>query len=169
MQAKYFFNDTFEIDGFTFDDSEVAWPTDVEGFENVPQYPSGSNISWLYERYPMIGETEGVKNAHFVSWIRAEALDYVRKPYGTLHQKLEKGQQLTIRINASFPTDTLDASKEFVITSYNSMGERYDLFGVFLLVCGSVCVAGALGVLLTKWLCPRSPGEKRQSWCHKNG
>lgn len=167
LQAKYMFNDTFELEGIMFDTSDIAWPTDVDWFENPPDHLSRPNTSWLHDRYPgIVEEEEGVRNPHFVTWMRPEATSYAQKLYGRLDQALEKGQSLSLSINANFIATSLGARKELVLTTYNSLGGRNDALGIFLLVWGGICLVSAFAGIAVVCVCPRATGKGRS--CTRN-
>jgi len=167
LMATSVFNDTFEIvahngeSGVTIDQTGIAWKSDVDRFENPEGYgEAGKEKSWIVDRYP--GFPQGAKNEHFVAWMRPEAYPSVRKPYGWLREKsLRKGDTLTLRINASFPTESLEASKELVLTTVTAFGGRNDAFGIFLIAVGLICFMLGVTTLGIGLICPRRPGERR--------
>lgn len=166
LPATSFFNDTVEVLGLgtRLDETGIAWKSDVDRFANPSDYPSRPDTSWLYERYPsIVSESEGVKNEHFVTWMRPSAMSYVQKRYGSLSTSLSSGEIVSIRINASFPVRDLEARKEIVFTTYTNLGGRDDAFGMFLVISGALCLIMSATVMLVQNLCPREPGEPRRS------
>merc|ERR1712232_1134435 len=84
LEATSLFNDTFAFDGkLDFSDQGIAWQSDLDKFANPSDYKTRPSTSWLYQRYPdVVKEEEGVKNEHFVTWMRPAALPQLYKPYG---------------------------------------------------------------------------------------
>jgi len=160
LRAFGLFNDTFEVLERDFDTSGVAWKSDISWYTNPSNYKE-ANISWLYRRNPSIPglEEEGVKNEAFAVWARPSAMPTVRKHYGYLHSPLKAGELVTVRINASFPVESLGASKELVLTTLTGLGGRDDSLGLFLLSASAVCIFCGLMVVLGAVLCPRDLGS----------
>jgi hypothetical protein len=162
LQATSVFNDTFEFFDSDLDETEIAWASDVKRFRNPDDYPSRADTSWLSTRYPLLVSTEeGVDNEHFVTWMRPSALATVEKRYGYLHNSLKAGNNISVRINATFPVQSLDARKELILTTFTGMGCRDTSFGIFLLVSGILCLALCASIVLVQLVCPREPGELR--------
>jgi hypothetical protein len=56
-------------------------------------YPDDINIQYLYESYPeVVSPIEGVKNEHFIVWMRTAGLPKFRKLYGIIEKDIEKGE-----------------------------------------------------------------------------
>merc|ERR1719277_2591909 len=104
----------------------MNWPSDYDRFANPEDYPGRANTSWLYERYPTItDEQRGVKSRRFVDWMFPSFFGHVRNTYGFVDEPLRKGQQLTVRVNASFPVEELGAEKRVIVTTRNGLGGRH--------------------------------------------
>merc|ERR1719424_308103 len=142
IQAKAFFNDTFKIEGIPLSETNIAWPSDVERFQNPKGYPEPQNASWLYERFGTISEAAGVTDEHFVRWVRPDAYAEVRKPYAHINQKLSKGQNITVLIDNRFPVSQLKnkVRKELVLTTLSAFGARDETLARFLLATGCGCM-----------------------------
>jgi len=160
LQATSVFNDTFEVMGMDIDTSSL---NDYSSqFKNPSDYPDRANTSWLYERYPTVTSKEdGVRNPHFAVWMRPSALARLSKPYGTINSRLNKGQDITIRINASFPVESLDADKRIALASKSVLGGSNVLLYRFCFYSGMLCYVLAVCVIAIRYFCPRLPGQKR--------
>merc|ERR1711920_167113 len=157
MKATSLFNDTFQVTGFTIDSSTVGWESDARRYNNLPDYPTRPNTSWLFNRYPeTVPEAEGVKNRHFVSWMRPAALPRVWKNYGYLHETLEAGSNLDIEIASNFPVGAWGGYKQLVMTEIDQLGGRHNSFGHVLLGSGVICTILAVIVnVLHMEMCAR--------------
>jgi len=164
VRATSFFNDTFEIAGIPIDQKNIAWKTDVDRFANPSDYPARTATSWLHERYPtIVAESEGVRNEHFVNWMRPEALPRVTKTYGNIRTKLTAGQIITLHINASFPVSGLEATKELVLTTYNALGGKNAAFVTFLWAASGTIGGLSVFFLSIQAIRPRPLGDPRFS------
>jgi hypothetical protein len=57
-------------------------------------YPNDIKTQYLYESYPsIINPIEGLKNEHFINWMRTAALPDFRKLYGRIDSKVSKGDR----------------------------------------------------------------------------
>eukprot|EP00425_Heterocapsa_triquetra_P006133 CAMPEP_0195158070 /NCGR_PEP_ID=MMETSP0448-20130528/185471_1 /TAXON_ID=66468 /ORGANISM="Heterocapsa triquestra, Strain CCMP 448" /LENGTH=1722 /DNA_ID=CAMNT_0040196865 /DNA_START=87 /DNA_END=5253 /DNA_ORIENTATION=+ len=122
MKAVSVFNDTFNIAGVRIDDSLAAWDSDVERFANPDDY-GYPGTSWLSDRYSQMiaaeGKNKGVKDRHFVEWMRPAALWRVWNQYGKLEEEVKQGQKLHIEIENNFPvgSDWVLGYKHLVLTT----------------------------------------------------
>lgn len=166
LQATSLFTDSISIDGYNIDWSDIAWSSDKRRFANPSDYPNAPDTSYLYERYPtVVTETEGIQNEHFMVWMRPAGLPEVVNSYGTLiGPTLKKGQNLTIRINSSYPLDTWDSTRKWTLTTEGSLGGTNFRFGVFLLCAASLSFLSAFCVCCIRITCPRQTGKARV-WC----
>jgi len=134
------FNDTFEIIGEKGTLADIAWATDMDRFSC----------------------DDGDKCTHDVLWERPGAMASIQKPFMKLDStSFSKGQKIEVKINSHFPTASLGARKELVLTTLTTLGGRSNTFGTFLIFAGVLCLVGDLFVLLVRTLCPRKPGRTR--------
>jgi len=161
MKAFSFFNDTFEVHGHTglveIDASSAGWDSDLDRYDNPPDYGKRSGTTWLYDRYPRIKHIaeEGVNNRQFVEWMRPGALWRVWHKYGTLapqdgKQTLKKGDKLTITIHNYYPTPP-NGYKHLALTTLSRFGGRGNFFSSFLYAASVLCLfLGIAAYLLRK-------------------
>merc|ERR1712151_216838 len=98
--------------------SENAWASDVERYNNPADYNVRLDTTWLWQLYPDVVSKElGVKSQAFATWMRPAALRRVQNPYGTINSKIEKGQTLRFKIRSNYPTESMDVSKQVVLTT----------------------------------------------------
>jgi len=180
IQAKAFFNDSFKIEEVPWDETGIAWPSDVERFKNPPSYPEPLNTDWLYKRFPTIinqtGDQAGVKNEHFVTWVRPAAYAEVRNPYAKINQPLLKGQNLTIVIDNHYPVSQLSSKvrKELVLTTLTPFGGRDEKFAWFLIVTGVLCMLASVSIcvvegVVTKLPCCQTDDDDADSYYESEG
>ena len=108
--------DTFEIQGIPIDTESSHMPV-WRKFYNPPNYLERSNVTWLYERYPMVtSRALGVQSKRFIAWMLPNFLNRAGKPYGVVSQPLQKGQLITLHITSTFPVKGLGAQKSLLLT-----------------------------------------------------
>jgi len=164
LLATTVFNDTFELLGLplTTQDSLESMKSDYTRFANPRNWSSWRDMSWLWERYPMVTTPElGVESRHFVSWMLPEFFSHVNNLYGAVGTPLRKGETLTLRINASFPVESLGARKQVLVMTKGLLGGRNYPFAVVLMANGGFCFFMAIVISAIHWLCPREPGRGR--------
>eukprot|EP00444_Apocalathium_aciculiferum_P007991 CAMPEP_0183404262 /NCGR_PEP_ID=MMETSP0370-20130417/15061_1 /TAXON_ID=268820 /ORGANISM="Peridinium aciculiferum, Strain PAER-2" /LENGTH=458 /DNA_ID=CAMNT_0025586093 /DNA_START=312 /DNA_END=1688 /DNA_ORIENTATION=- len=156
MKTISFFNDTFEVVGRSIDVKNTAWDSDVERYNNPPDYGSPGK-EWLYQMFPgVIDQTLGVKDEAFVSWMRPSAVPRVWNRYGYMEDSYEPGENLTLVIHSRWPLHNIsDGFKELVITEYGIFGGRHDLFGYVVTIAGIVSFLLAGAAVAMEWFCPR--------------
>ncbi|CAE7514855.1 unnamed protein product, partial [Symbiodinium pilosum] len=114
--ATSVFNDTFELEGIPIDTESSHMPVWRE-FHNPADYPERPNVSWLYQRYPMVTSEElGVQSKRFIAWMLPNFLGRAGKPYGVISQPLKRGQLLTLHISSTFPVAGMGAHKTLLLT-----------------------------------------------------
>jgi len=153
MKATSLFNDVFTISAGISTEG-IAWASDKERYNNPPDYPGRPGTSWLNDRYPhIVPVEEGVKNDHFIAWMRPSALNYAWKQYGWLDKDLEEGEELSISIENNFPVSAFNGSKQLVITEVGPLGGRGDKLGLFLILCGVGCyLLGGIALAVEKYV-----------------
>jgi hypothetical protein len=167
MKALSTFNDTYSIslvDGgapLTIDQSNIAWASDVERYNNPADYNSRPNTAWLWQRLPpdVVSKEQGVKSQPFAAWMRPAALPYVQNRYGTINQLIEKGQKLRFTIRSNYPTESMEVSKQVVLTTRGPLGGRSHGMGYFLLCSGAILVVLACLVKPLEMLMHNADGD----------
>ena len=169
LRATSLFNDTFEVlhpgtlEPLPLDQSSLAWQSDLRRFANPAGYPADPSFSWLPDRYPsVVPAAEGVRSELFASWMRPSAMPRVAKPYGRFRANAVGLEgNITIRINASFPVEGIDASKQLLLSTHTAFGGASDDLSIFLMGAGGLCLAASLVVVSIQLCCAREPGEPR--------
>jgi len=172
LRATSVFNDTFEVfaqpgtEVLPSDRSGIAWKSDVTRYRNPDGYPDVPNVSWLFMRYPAstIPKEEGARSEAFAVWMRPKAMPLVLNPYGRVEEGLFAGQNITIRINASFPVRSVGAKKYLVLRTASYLGSASDEFTAFYFLTGSICWACSGVVLVIRACCARDRGQPRRSF-----
>jgi len=157
-KAATLFNDTLEFlptDGklIKINKKRVAWQSDVNRYKNPKDYPERQNTTWLYELFPdVVRKEEGVKSEAFAAWMRPSALGRVWNHYGWVEEKLNKGDNISFKIESSFNAP-VESSKMFVITERNIFGGRHIEFGMVLMSVGFGCTVLAFIVCMAESFC----------------
>lgn len=108
--ARSFFNDTFSIDGFTIDESDIAWDSDVEHKFGRP--PNSENIQWID---PL--------NEHFIVWMRTAGMPNFRKLWGRIRTDIPKGNYNLV-IKNNYDVTAFDGEKTFLLSTTNAFGGK---------------------------------------------
>eukprot|EP00931_Biecheleriopsis_adriatica_P049981 TRINITY_DN28922_c0_g1_i1.p1 TRINITY_DN28922_c0_g1~~TRINITY_DN28922_c0_g1_i1.p1 ORF type:complete len:1537 (-),score=281.76 TRINITY_DN28922_c0_g1_i1:177-4787(-) len=169
LVATSVFNDTFEIFQAPID-TESPDMTIYREFHNPPDYLQRPGVSWLYERYPTVTtKSLGVRSKRFIAWMIPNFFGRAAKPYGVISKRLQKGQVVTLRINASFPVQSLGARKMLLLTTSNLLGARNYFLANILLTSGCLSLGIAAVVLAIRLCCARKLGKPRQHLAYLNG
>lgn len=132
------FTDSFDIAGMKGSIDDIAWESDMDRFEC----------------------SKGSACTNDVVWTRPSAMPLVQKPVMTLSGKtLKKGQNYTITINATTDSSKYGARKELVLTTLSGLGGRDDSLGLFLIICGAICLLCSGMVLAMHAFNPRKIKE----------
>ncbi|GAB5367271.1 hypothetical protein AAMO2058_001215800 [Amorphochlora amoebiformis] len=165
LQAHSVFNDTFKLlnPELTMSETEISWKVDRERrYSNPISYPEmcGDETSCLYQWYPDVLDPDlGVKDEHFMVWLRISALSTFMKRYGRIDSDLKKGDTLNFEITARFVVETFEGGKALIVSSDAWIGGRNDFLGVAYLAVGCVVLLTVLVMLLKESACPRKIGN----------
>ncbi|CAM9972080.1 unnamed protein product [Pylaiella littoralis] len=146
--------------GYT--DSDGGTTFEGCGLENSTAYyyPNEDTTQYLYETFPnVISPLVGVKDEHFIVWMRTSGLSTFRKLYGRIEAGLEAGDTLTFSVNNNFIVDYYDGTKSIVVSNTNSLGSRNMYWGQSLLTIGVVVFVLALLIAVKQSLRPRNMGD----------
>mmetsp|Transcript_100683 Transcript_100683/g.280417 ORF Transcript_100683/g.280417 Transcript_100683/m.280417 type:complete len:1445 (-) Transcript_100683:44-4378(-) len=151
MKATSVFNDTFEVEEYNFNKKGIAWPEDIERYNDPPSV-NKTGVSSLRDRYPQLVEEDknSMKNEQFLVWMRPSALWRVWNPYARLENTtIMAGTTLTFNITSNYPVVD-NGYKQLVLTSVGPLGGRHNLFGILLMCSGVLCWFLALCVCICR-------------------
>ncbi|DAZ96078.1 TPA: hypothetical protein N0F65_005856 [Lagenidium giganteum] len=164
------------------DQSDIAWKSDVGTKFNNPDAPNDPSTTYLWQnpkyRYiipgpdladPVPNKTAwttkptsfGVKNEHFIVWMRTAGLPSFRKLYGRINQDLKAGSKLEFLVSSNFLVNTFDGKKSLVISTTSWFGGRNPFLGIAYIVVGSLCMVLAILFFAKHKLSPRKLGDTR--------
>jgi hypothetical protein len=170
--ANSFFNDTFKVTtGQVMKEDNIAWASDRDKkFINPDAATIANNKTYkfLWETYAGIipppsadGSTGGVKDEHFMVWMRTAGLPTFRKLYGRFDTNLKKGENVTFSINTRFPVTAFGGKKALVISTASWMGGWNPFLGIAYVVVGGACLALAAVFFVKHMVSPRALGDTR--------
>ncbi|CAN0473876.1 unnamed protein product, partial [Hapterophycus canaliculatus] len=81
---------------------------------------------------------EGVKNEHFIVWMRTSGASTFRKLYGRIDAGLAAGDTLSFQVNNNFIVDYYDGTKSIVVSNTNDLGGRNLYWGQSLPAVGGI-------------------------------
>jgi len=168
LQAHSLFNDSYALDSTLafISDTGIAWDTDLRTkFHNPPEFPelcdNGTTIC-LSSEYPTVfaAGNDGVRNEHFVVWMRLAALPTFRKLYGRIDTDIPGGVNLTINVTSHFPVDSFGGSKALILSTASWTGGRNLFLGTAFIVSGAVFLGLGLLIISKEYFFPRQLGRE---------
>ena len=124
-------------------------------------YPDDDKTQYLHESYPqVISPIDGVRDEHFIVWMRVAALPTFRKLYGWINQPIAEGTVLTFQITNNWEVGTFEGRKSFVISNTNMFGGKNQWIGVYFYAVGFFCIGAAVFFALKQLIRPRRLADK---------
>lgn len=150
--------------GYTDSDGDVTFSgCDLHvdnGTSYAFYYPEEDTYQYLYETFPeVISPLLGVKDEHFIVWMRTAGLSKFRKLYGRIDDGLENGDTLNFTITSNFIVDYFDGTKSIVVSTTSSLGGRNTYWGQSFLTVGIILLVWALLIGVKHKLRPRPMGD----------
>ena len=123
--------------------------------------PTKKCKKYLYQSYPKITplQVQGVKNEHFVVWMRTAGLPKFRKLYGKITTDIAADTVLTFDIDAHFPVKTFGGAKSLVISTTSWFGGKNPFLGTAYITVGAVCLVLAAAFFVKHRMNPRVLGD----------
>mmetsp|Transcript_23207 Transcript_23207/g.69513 ORF Transcript_23207/g.69513 Transcript_23207/m.69513 type:complete len:380 (-) Transcript_23207:31-1170(-) len=126
--------------GGDFDDHHCA-----PGQDAVYFYRSSDEYQFLYQTFPdIVSPILGVKNEHFVVWMRAAGLPDFRKLYGRITSTLDSGDILTFNVTNNFNVKSFDGRKYLVVSLASPLGGNATALWQAFTYLGAACCGLAL-------------------------
>ena len=126
-------------------------------------YPNDDNIQYLYESFPnVVNPIEGVKNEHFINWMRTAGLPFFRKLYGKIDSDFAVGDTLSFQIDVNFEVQSFGGSKALVLTTLSDLGAKNSALGYSFIILGSINLVIGVIFALKRAIRPRPLGDIRQ-------
>jgi len=130
-------------------------------------YPDDDKIKYLYETYSMVvNPIDGVKNEHFIVWMRTAGLPEFRKLYGTIDSSLSAGDILEFNITNNFEVTSFSGKKWLVLSTTEWFGGKNPFLGYSYIVIGSICL-GLGAIFLFKLIVFPKKNEEPASFDHE--
>jgi|TARA_B110000208_G_C11438307_1_gene309837 hypothetical protein len=160
-------------------ETDIAWHSDKEkkfvNADGASSAPSGwaptvgatiepTGTLYLKNMYPMLEMDaahggEGVKNEHFIVWMRTAALPNFRKLYGRIDAGIEKGINLDFTVVSRFPVDSFKGTKTIVLSTTSWLGGKNPFLGYAYFGVGGLCIVLAILFFIKNVFCPRKLGD----------
>lgn len=126
-------------------------------------YPDDDSVQYLYESFSsIVSPIDGVKNEHFIVWMRTAGLPNFRKLYGKLPYDFKAGESVTFSINLNFEVSSFGGTKALVLTTLAEFGAKNYAIGITYFVTGSVSLFIGILFALKRTIKPRPLGDIRQ-------
>eukprot|EP00904_Undaria_pinnatifida_P002098 jgi/Undpi1/1188/HiC_scaffold_10.g04650.m1 len=135
--------------GLTDSDGDTVFSgcgTIVEDGETYAYYyPDEDTTQYLYETFPeVISPLVGVKDEHFIVWMRTSGLSRFRKLYGRIDAGLQQGDQLNFNVTANFIVDYFNGTKSIVISNTGDLGGQMSYWAESMTTVGIIVLCLAL-------------------------
>ncbi|KAJ8614591.1 hypothetical protein CTAYLR_004972 [Chrysophaeum taylorii] len=115
---------------------------------------------FLYETFPeVVSPIVGVKNEHFIVWMRLAGLSTFRKLYGRLTSSVSKNEDVTFTITNNFNVDANSGKKFIVISTASTLGLNPKAIWLTCLGFGASSIFFALLLATKLRLAPRKLGD----------
>lgn len=183
--STYGQNDTFNGDTLynLMDQTGIAWQSDIDSkFKNIDESDRTDSDLYLWQnpnyRYnvPMYtgqpaimnkttwtsaASAYGVKDEHFIVWMRTAGLPNFRKLYGKIDTDLSAGTKLQFLVSSNFLVSTFDGKKYLVLSTTSWFGGKNPFLGIAYIVVGALCMFLAILFFAKHKLSPRKLGDTR--------
>jgi hypothetical protein len=126
-------------------------------------YPDDENVQYLHETFPnIVSPIEGVKNEHFINWMRTAGLPHFRKLYGRINADIAPGDTYVFHITTNFEVASISGSKSIVITTLADYGGQNYALGKSAIIIGTVSLFVGFLFAFKRIFNPRPLGDIRQ-------
>ena len=123
-------------------------------------YPDEENQQYLYESFPeVVSPLQGVKNEHFIVWMKVSALPKFRKLYGVIKSSIRPQSNLTFTIQSNFEVGDFDGKKFVVVSTTSWFGGEQAFLGRALVGFGSLFTLIGIFAAVKEAACPRKRGD----------
>ena len=141
--------------GGDFDDSKCD-----AGDDAVYYYRDHDEYQFLYQTFPeIVSPLVGVKNEHFVVWMRLAGLNDFRKLYGRVTETLKKGDVLEFEVANNFNVRSFNGQKHIVVSTVSPLGGNLAALWMAFTYFGVICCCFALAFLVKLHFAPRKLGD----------
>ena len=125
-------------------------------------YPDDDSVQYLHESFPnIVSPIEGVKNEHFINWMRTAGLPHFRKLYGRINSDVSSGDTFVFDITTNFEVVSISGSKALVLTTLADYGGQNYALGKSSIIIGAASLFVGLIFALKRILNPRPLGDIR--------
>ena len=125
-------------------------------------YPDNDSVQYLYESYPeIVSPIEGVKNEHFINWMRTAGLPQFRKLYGKINSDISSGAALVFQITTNFEVTSFSGSKTLILTTVADYGGQNYALGNSVLIIGAMSLGIGTLFAFKRIFAPRPLGDIR--------
>lgn len=125
-------------------------------------YPDDENVQYLHESFPnVVSPLEGVKNEHFVNWMRTAGLPQFRKLYGIISKDVNKGDVIVFDVMTNYEVASFSGSKKIILTTLADFGNRNYALGNSAIIIGTASLAVGILFAVKRVFNPRSLGDIR--------
>ena len=131
-----------------------------EGQSVLYYYRDHDEFQFLYETFPdIVSPIVGVKNEHFVVWMRLAGLAEFKKLYGRITDTLHDGWTLTFTVTNNFNVKSFNGKKYLVVSTVSPLGANVKALWMAFTYFGVAACLCALFFLAKAHVSPRKLGD----------
>lgn len=146
LVARTFFNDVINLSvdstvlaGDEWDDTKIAWTTDVNDKYRQKPLDSGSTRDIVREGENL--QLPTLNDQGLMVWMRSASFQKFRKLYRVVNnQNIEKGQTVTLEIDNNFGIEEFgDAEKSIILANVGWAGGKNPFLGILYIIVSILC------------------------------
>jgi LEM3 (ligand-effect modulator 3) family / CDC50 family len=112
----------------------------------------------------VVSPLEGVKNEHFIVWMRVATMPTFRKFYGYLEQPIAAGTTFNFEVQANYDVNRFEGTKSLIVSTNTMFGGKNSYFGPIFYWSGYVCLIVGCFFVWKQGFRPRKIGD--ESYLH---
>ncbi|CAN0113943.1 unnamed protein product, partial [Discosporangium mesarthrocarpum] len=127
-------------------------------------YPKDDETQYLHETFPeVISPLDGVKDEHFIVWMRVAGMPRFRKLYGSrIDEDITAGETVTFSVTANWLVEPFNGQKHVVLSTTANIGGASPYWGSSFVSLGIIAIVFAALLMAKQVFDPRVMGDIRQ-------
>jgi len=146
---------------YVFDDSNIAWPSDVSKYINTAYTPQQAlpPPNWAKYNGTYNGGMYNIStDQHLMVWMRTAGLPNFRKLYAKCSSLMPEGTY-SMTVSTRYPVMSFSGTKAVVLSTTSWLGGKNPFLGIAYIVVGVLCLVLGIGFLIRHVVKPRKLGD----------